>query len=97
MHYSAPEIRTVIIDGGTLRVVWPSRAIDRTTSIGAMEKRIQQYFVDTSPKQLRSHFDIDAQRGHRSRRCVVAHRCDRSASRCGKACHSSSCGSTETA
>ena len=25
-----------------------------------MEKRIQRYFVDTSPKQLRSHFDVDA-------------------------------------
>ncbi len=60
MHYTVPDSRTVIIDGGTLRVVWPSHAIDRTTSIGAMEKRIQQYFVDTSPKQLRSHFEIDA-------------------------------------
>ena len=45
---------------GKLRVVWPSRAIDRTTPIGAMERRIQQYFVDKSPAQLRSHFDIDA-------------------------------------
>ena len=60
MHYTMPESRTVIIDGGKLRVVWPAQAIDRTTPIGAMEKRIQQYFVDTSPKQLRSHFDIDA-------------------------------------
>jgi outer membrane lipoprotein-sorting protein len=60
MHYATPDSRTVIIDGGTLRVVWPAHAIDRTISIGAMEKRIQQYFVDTSPKQLRSHFDIEA-------------------------------------
>jgi outer membrane lipoprotein-sorting protein len=61
MHYTMPESRTVIIDGARLRVVWPSHGIDRTTPIGAMEKRIQQYFVDTSPKQLRSHFDIAAQ------------------------------------
>jgi outer membrane lipoprotein-sorting protein len=61
MHYTVPDVRTVLIDRGTLRVVWPSHAIDRTTPIGAMEKRIQQYFVDTSPKQLRSHFEIDAQ------------------------------------
>ena len=60
MHYSTPDSRTVIIDGGKLRVVWPLHAIDRTTPIGAMEKRIQQYFVDTSPKQLRSHFDIES-------------------------------------
>jgi outer membrane lipoprotein-sorting protein len=58
--YSEPDSRTVIIDGGKLRVVWPSRAIDRTTSVAAMERRIQQYFVDKSPAQLRSHFDIDA-------------------------------------
>jgi outer membrane lipoprotein-sorting protein len=60
MHYTVPDSRTVIIDGGKLRVVWPAHGIDRTTTIGAMEKRIQQYFVGTSPKQLRSHFDIDA-------------------------------------
>ncbi len=60
MHYTVPDSRTVIIDGGKLRVVWPSRAVDRTTPIGAMEKRIQQYFVDTSPAQLRGHFDITA-------------------------------------
>ena len=60
MHYTVPDSRTVIIDGGKLRVVWPSHAIDRTTPIGAMEKRIQQYFVATSPQSLRSHFDIDA-------------------------------------
>jgi outer membrane lipoprotein-sorting protein len=58
--YSHPDSRTVIIDGGKLRVVWPSRAIDRTTPVGAMERRIQQYFVDKSPAQLRSHFDIEA-------------------------------------
>ena len=61
MHYSAPDRRSVIIDRGQLRVVWPSHGIDRTTPIGSIEKRIQQYFVDTSPRQLRSHFDIVAQ------------------------------------
>jgi outer membrane lipoprotein-sorting protein len=58
--YSQPDSRTVIIDAGKLRVVWPSRAIDRTTPVGAMERRVQQYFVDKSPDQLRRHFDIDA-------------------------------------
>jgi outer membrane lipoprotein-sorting protein len=60
MHYSVPDSRTVIIDGGKLRVVWPAHGIDRTTAIGSLEKRLHQYFVDTSPKQLRSHFEIDA-------------------------------------
>lgn len=61
MHYTVPDSRTVIIDGGKLRVVWPSLAIDRTTPIGAMESRVQQYFVDTSPAQLRRHFAIAAE------------------------------------
>ena len=37
-----------------------------------MEKRIQQYFVDTSPKQLRSHFDIEARVASDRPGCVVA-------------------------
>jgi outer membrane lipoprotein-sorting protein len=60
MHYTVPDARTVIIDSGTLRVVWPAQSIDRTTSIKTMATRIQRYFVDTSPKQLRSHFDVAA-------------------------------------
>jgi len=60
MQYSAPDRRSVIIDRGRLRIVWPSRGIDRTMPIGSTEKRIQQYFVGTSPSQLRSHFDIAA-------------------------------------
>jgi outer membrane lipoprotein-sorting protein len=60
MHYATPDNRTVIIDGGKLRVVWPARSIDSITSIGATERRIQRYFVDSSPKELRTHFDIMA-------------------------------------
>jgi outer membrane lipoprotein-sorting protein len=61
MHYSVPDRRSLIIDGGHLRVIWPARALDRTTPIGSIEKRIQRYFVDTSPKQLRGHFDVAAE------------------------------------
>lgn len=60
LHYTEPDKRTVLIDGDTMRVVWPSRAIDQKTAIGAAQRRIQQYFVDKSPAQLRSHFDIAA-------------------------------------
>lgn len=60
MHYTAPERRSVIIDGGRVHVVWPSQGLDQVTPIGAMEKRIQQYFVGQTPAQLRSHFTIDA-------------------------------------
>jgi outer membrane lipoprotein-sorting protein len=58
--YDDPERRTVLIDGETMRLVWPSRAIDQRTNIGATQRRIQQYFVDKSPDQLRRHFAITA-------------------------------------
>lgn len=60
LHYTSPEKRTVLIDGEMMRVVWPSRAIDQKTAIGSAQRRIQQYFVDKSPSQLRSHFEIEA-------------------------------------
>jgi outer membrane lipoprotein-sorting protein len=60
LHYTEPERRTVLIDGSVLRLVWPSRSIDQRVPIGAQQRRIQQYFVDKSPAQLRSHFDITA-------------------------------------
>jgi outer membrane lipoprotein-sorting protein len=60
LSYTVPDNRLVTIDENTMHVSWPSRAIDRKTSIGAARRRIQQYFVDKSPSQLRSHFDIVA-------------------------------------
>ena len=58
--YDDPERRTVLIDGDTMRMLWPSRTIDQRTNIGAAQRRIQQYFVNKSPAELRSHFDITA-------------------------------------
>jgi outer membrane lipoprotein-sorting protein len=60
LHYLEPERRTVLIDGKSMRLVWPARSIDQRVPIGAQQRRIQQYFVDKSPSQLRSHFDISA-------------------------------------
>jgi outer membrane lipoprotein-sorting protein len=60
LHYLEPERRTVLIDGNSMRLVWPSRSIDQRVAIGAQQRRIQQYFVDKSPAELRSHFDITA-------------------------------------
>ncbi|MEO7157759.1 MAG: outer membrane lipoprotein carrier protein LolA [Vicinamibacterales bacterium] len=71
MHYTVPEIRSVIIDGGRLHIVWPSQGLDRSTPIGASEKRIQQYFVGQSPEQLRSHFTINAEPAELNRWHVV--------------------------
>ena len=58
--YDEPERRTVLIDGNAMRLVWPARTIDQRTNIGAAQRRIQQYFVNKSPAELRSHFDIAA-------------------------------------
>lgn len=58
--YDDPERRTVLIDGDTIRMLWPSRTIDQRTNIGAAQRRIQHYFVNKSPAELRSHFDIAA-------------------------------------
>ncbi len=60
MHYTTPERRVVLIDGGQLRIVWPSQGLDRSTPIGPTEKRIQQYFAGRTPEQLRTHFTISA-------------------------------------
>ena len=61
LHYTTPDKRTVLIENEVMRVVWPSRSIDQRTPIGPAQRRIQQYFVDKSPAQLRSHFTIAAQ------------------------------------
>jgi outer membrane lipoprotein-sorting protein len=58
--YDDPERRTVLIDGEMMRLVWPSRTVDQRTNIGAAQRRVQQYFVNKSPAELRSHFDIAA-------------------------------------
>ena len=62
LNYTSDN-RTIRIDGDVMHVLWPARKIDRKTSIGAAQRRIQQYFVDKSPSQLRSHFDIVARDG----------------------------------
>jgi outer membrane lipoprotein-sorting protein len=58
LHYDAPEARTVLIDDKRLLLSWPGRNIYQTTSIGQMQGRIQRYFVEGNPDELRKSFDI---------------------------------------
>jgi outer membrane lipoprotein-sorting protein len=58
LHYTQPEVRDVLIDGDTLVVSWPGRHLRDVTNIAAANRRIQKYFVDSSPAALRSSFDI---------------------------------------
>jgi outer membrane lipoprotein-sorting protein len=61
LHYQQPEARTILIDGNTMRMEWPSRGLSQKKDVGATMGRIQKYFVGASPKELRSHFEIEAE------------------------------------
>ena len=61
LRYTEPDARVVLIDGDTMTMSWPSRerpAVDATSA--PRSGAIQKYFVDSSPDELRSHFDIAA-------------------------------------
>ena len=60
LRYAQPDDRVVLIDGDTLTLSWPSRNVRQSKDIGAAQKRIQKYFVDSSPNELRSHFTVAA-------------------------------------
>jgi outer membrane lipoprotein-sorting protein len=60
LHYTEPEVRTVLIDKNTLTLVWPSRAVHQQSDIAAAQQRIEKYFLDKSPDELRRNFRITA-------------------------------------
>jgi outer membrane lipoprotein-sorting protein len=60
LRYTDPDERVVLIDGDTMTTSWPSQSVRQSKDIAAAQKRIQKYFVDSSPDELRSHFTIAA-------------------------------------
>lgn len=58
LKYDVPETRTVLIDDKRLVLSWPGRDIHQTSNIGQIQSRIQKYFVDGDPDELRKSFDI---------------------------------------
>lgn len=60
MNYVEPDRRTVVINGNTLTMVWAARGIRRDSNISATQRRIQKYFVNRTPQELRRHFVISA-------------------------------------
>lgn len=58
MHYSDPAGRLVLIDGDRMINSWPALRILDRRDIGATQKRIQRYFEDDDPGELRKVFDI---------------------------------------
>ena len=60
LRYTDPDERLVLIVGDRMTVSWPSRNIRQVKDIGASQRRVQKYFVDSSPDELRRHFTITA-------------------------------------
>ncbi len=60
LHYAEPAVRTVLIDRNTLTLTWPSRAVRQQSDIAAAQQRIEKYFLDKSPDELRRNFAIAA-------------------------------------
>jgi outer membrane lipoprotein-sorting protein len=60
MRYSDPAGRILLIDGDQLTLVWPSRGVRDRSDIGEARRRIDKYFVDKSPNELRRSFTIAA-------------------------------------
>lgn len=60
LRYTEPESRTVLIDQNRLTLVWPAHALHQQTDIAATQRRIDKYFVDKSPAELRRNFNITA-------------------------------------
>lgn len=58
MTYSTPEVRYILFDQTRIVTVVPARHEREELNIADMQKRIQKYFVDASPKELRQSFDI---------------------------------------
>ena len=60
LSYATPEKKLLRIDATTLRFVWPDRKLQETKDIRQSQARVQKYFVDKTPDELRRHFAITA-------------------------------------
>ena len=60
LSYTKPERKMVRIDATTLRFVWPDKQLRESRDIRQSQARVQKYFVDKTPGELRKHFDIAA-------------------------------------
>jgi hypothetical protein len=60
LRYDDPEPRSLQIDRDLMTFVWPARHVRQQTDIGAAQRRVEKYFVNRSPDELRRHFRIAA-------------------------------------
>ena len=59
LRYSDPDVRSVLIDGNTMTMVWPTRGIRQVTDIGTAQGRVQKYFINGTAEDLRRQFEIE--------------------------------------
>jgi outer membrane lipoprotein-sorting protein len=59
LRYRDPEARVVLIDGPKMTLTWPSRQIRQESNIRRAQERVQRYFVNGSPAELRREFDVE--------------------------------------
>lgn len=60
LRYTEPEPRTILIDRNKLTLDWPSHAVRQQSDIAAAQGRIEKYFLDKTPDELRRNFTITA-------------------------------------
>jgi outer membrane lipoprotein-sorting protein len=61
MKYSSPQAKTLTVTADRLIVSWDDGSRPREElNIAQAQKRVQKYFADASPKELRQSFDIRA-------------------------------------
>jgi outer membrane lipoprotein-sorting protein len=59
LRYTEPDARTVLIEGNTMTMAWPSRHLKQVTDIGTAQGRVQKYFVNGTADDLRKQFVIE--------------------------------------
>jgi outer membrane lipoprotein-sorting protein len=58
--YTKPDRKILRMDAKKLLFIWPDRHIREESDIEQAQKRVQHYFIDKSPDELRKHFTIQA-------------------------------------
>jgi outer membrane lipoprotein-sorting protein len=58
--YTKPDKKILRMDAKKLLFIWPDRHIREESDIEQAQKRVQHYFIDKSPDELRKHFTIQA-------------------------------------
>lgn len=60
MTYTSPERRTIIVDGQRMLITRPALGERELVDITEIIKRVDHYFVNATPDELRKHFTVRA-------------------------------------